>query len=130
MSTAAQFAANQASARQSTGQSPNKAECRSYSGATAISLAKSQKVITIVITNWSRAMVELKVRKFGNSLGVVLPKEVINRLHAADGEALFLIEAPDGGYQLTPYDPGFSKKMAKADDIISRYRNTLHVLAR
>jgi antitoxin component of MazEF toxin-antitoxin module len=30
-------------------------------------------------------VVELKVRKFGNSLGVVLPKEVINRLHTADG---------------------------------------------
>lgn len=27
-------------------------------------------------------MVELKLRKFGNSLGVVLPKEVINRLNA------------------------------------------------
>lgn len=47
-------------------------------------------------------MVELKVRKFGNSLGVVLPKEVINRLHASDGEALFLLEAEDGTYQLTP----------------------------
>ena len=43
-------------------------------------------------------MVELKVRKFGNSLGVVSPKEVISRLHTADGEALFLIEAPDGSY--------------------------------
>ncbi len=75
-------------------------------------------------------MVELKVRKFGNSLGVVLPKEVINRLHAADGETLFLIEAPDGSYRLTPYDPDFKKKMAKADDIINRYRNTLHVLAK
>jgi putative addiction module antidote len=75
-------------------------------------------------------MVELKVRKFGNSLGVVLPKEVINRLHTADGAALFLIEALDGSYQLTPYDPGFEKKMAKADDIIHRYRNTLHVLAK
>ena len=75
-------------------------------------------------------MVELKVRKFGNSLGVVLPKEVINRLHTADGKALFLLEAPDGGYQLTPYDPGFEKKMAKADDIINRYLNTLHVLAK
>jgi hypothetical protein len=30
---------------------------------------------------------------------------VISRLHTADGEALFLIEAPDEGYQLTPYDP-------------------------
>jgi putative addiction module antidote len=75
-------------------------------------------------------MVELKVRKFGNSLGVVLPKDVINRLRTGDGKALFLIEAPDGGYQLTPYDPGFEKKMAKADDIMRRYRNTLHVLAK
>jgi putative addiction module antidote len=75
-------------------------------------------------------MVELKVRKFGNSLGVVLPKEVINRLQTGDGEPLFLIDAPDGGYRLTPYDSGFEKKMAKADDIIGRYRNTLHVLAK
>ena len=75
-------------------------------------------------------MIELKVRKFGNSLGVVLPKEVINRLHTRDGEPLFLIEGPGGSYRLTPYDPGFEKKMAKADDLISRYRNTLHVLAK
>jgi putative addiction module antidote len=75
-------------------------------------------------------MVAVKVRKFGNSLGVVLPKEVIHRLHAGDGERLFLIEAPDGGYRLTPYDPGFEKKMAKADEIIGRYRNALHVLAK
>ena len=75
-------------------------------------------------------MVELKVRKFGNSLGVVLPKEVINRLQTADGKALFLIEGPDGSYQLTPYDPSFEKKMEQAEDIISRYRNTLHVLAK
>jgi len=75
-------------------------------------------------------MIQLKVRKFGNSLGVVLPKEVIKRLHAKDGAPLFLIEAPEGGYRLSPYDPNFEKKMAKADDIISRYRNTLHVLAK
>jgi putative addiction module antidote len=75
-------------------------------------------------------MVELKVRKFGNSLGVVLPKEVINRLHTGDGEPLFLMEAPDGSYRLTPHDPAFEEKMAKAEDIMSRYRNTLHVLAK
>jgi len=75
-------------------------------------------------------MVELKVRKFGNSLGVVLPREVINRLRTADGEAVFLIEAPDGGYQLTPYDPGFEKKMTKSTDILNRYRNALRVLAK
>ena len=74
-------------------------------------------------------MVELKVRKFGNSLGVVLPKSVIDRLNTEDGKPLFLIEAPDGGYRLTPYDPVFGQIMAKAEEIIGRYRNTLHVLA-
>lgn len=75
-------------------------------------------------------MVELKVRKFGNSLGVVLPKEVIQRLQTGDGERLFLIESPEGAYQLTPYDPSFEKKMKKAEDILRRYRNTLHALAK
>jgi putative addiction module antidote len=75
-------------------------------------------------------MVELKVRKFGNSLGVVLPKEVIQRLRAGDGERLFLIEAGDGEYRLTPYDPEFERKMAKADEIMARYRNTLHALSK
>lgn len=75
-------------------------------------------------------MLELKVRKVGNSLGVVLPKEAITRLHTTEGGCLFLIEAPDGGYQLTPYDPAFEKKMTKAEDIIGRYRNTLHALAK
>jgi putative addiction module antidote len=75
-------------------------------------------------------MVELKVRKFGNSLGVVLPKEVISRLQTANGERLFLIESADGDYRLKPYDPAFEKKMKKAGEIITRYRNTLHALAK
>lgn len=75
-------------------------------------------------------MVELKVRKVGNSLGVVLPKEVVQRLQTGDGEVLYLIEAPDGEYRLTAYDPNFGKKMAKAEDIIGRYQNTLRVLGK
>ncbi len=75
-------------------------------------------------------MIELKVRKIGNSLGVVLPKEAVNRLHARDGDRLFLIEGPHGSFQLTPYDPAFEKKMEKAEDIIGRYRNTLNALAK
>lgn len=75
-------------------------------------------------------MVELKVRRFGNSLGVVLPKQVIARLNTRDGAPLYLTEAPDGGYRLVPFDPAFEKKMAIAEDIIARYPNTLHVLAK
>ncbi len=73
-------------------------------------------------------MIELKVRKFGNSLGVVLPREVIDRLHGREGEALYLIEAPDGAYLLTPHNPAFGAKMAQADDIVRRYRTTLRAL--
>ena len=94
------------------------------------SLIAALNVITIVLTLLEKPVVELKVRKFGNSLGVVLPKEVVNRLQTGDGKPLFLIEGLDGGYQLTPYDPAFKKKMKKADDIISRYQNALHVLAK
>ncbi len=75
-------------------------------------------------------MVTLKVRKFGNSLGVILPREVVDRLKTKDGEPLFLIEGPDGSYKLTPYDPAFAEKLAKAEKIMGRYRNTLHVLAK
>jgi putative addiction module antidote len=74
-------------------------------------------------------MSQLKVRKFGNSLGVVLPREVINRLKTGDGQSLFLVDAPDGSYRLTPYDPTFEAKINKAEEIIGRYRNTLKALA-
>jgi putative addiction module antidote len=75
-------------------------------------------------------VVQLKIRKFGNSLGVVLPKEVIQRLRTGDGERVFLVESGDGDYRLTPYDPAFEKKMEKAEEIMGRYRNTLHALAK
>lgn len=75
-------------------------------------------------------MIELKVRKVGNSLGVVLPKEAVSRLHANEGDRLFLVEAPEGAYQLTAYDPDFAAKMEKVEDIIRRYRNTLRALSK
>jgi len=55
---------------------------------------------------------------------------VIDRLQTSNGERLFLIESGDGDYRLTPYDPAFEKKMAKAEGIMGRYRNTLHALAK
>ena len=75
-------------------------------------------------------MVELKVRKFGNSLGVILPREVVARLNTAVGQRLYLTQAPDGSYRLAPFDPDFEHKMAKAGDIIRRYPNTLRALAK
>ena len=78
----------------------------------------------------SPPVVELKVRKVGNSLGVLLPEEVVSRLRTKDGQPLYLTEASDGGYNFKPCDPAFGEKMAKAGDIMNRYRNTLQVLAK
>ncbi|PIQ97153.1 MAG: AbrB/MazE/SpoVT family DNA-binding domain-containing protein [Nitrospinae bacterium CG11_big_fil_rev_8_21_14_0_20_56_8] len=74
-------------------------------------------------------MVNLKVRKIGNSLGVVLPREVLNRLHLGNGDKVFLTETPDGSYRVTPYDPEFEKQMKIAEEGMGHYRNTLRTLA-
>ena len=75
-------------------------------------------------------MVQLKVCKFGNSLGVVLPKEVIDRLQTSEGSQIFLIEIEGGDYRLTSSDPVSETKMAKANEIVTRYPNTLRALAK
>src|SRR5690349_10221694 len=74
-------------------------------------------------------MIELRVRKYGDSLAVILPREVIRRLGANEGGGLRLIEAP-GGYRLIPRDPGFKMKMAKASRLVGRYRNALRALSK
>jgi len=75
-------------------------------------------------------MLNLKVRKVGNSLGLVLPKEAASRLRVADGDELFLTEAPDGSYVLTPYDPEFERQMTLAEEGMRRFRNALRTLAK
>jgi putative addiction module antidote len=74
-------------------------------------------------------MTALKLTTIGTSTGVIIPKEMLARMNLAKGDSLYATETPDGGYRLTPYDPAFVQKMEKADDIMRRYRNTLHVLA-
>ena len=81
------------------------------------------------MTSATSSPLTAKVMKVGNSLGLILPKDVLARLNVTAGDSLFLIEGP-GGYRLTPYDPVFDQKMTKADDIMRRYRNALRELAK
>ena len=74
-------------------------------------------------------MTSLTVRKIGNSLGVILPQEVLGKLRVQEGDRLTLTESPEG-MKLTAYDPEFSRKMKKAEEIMSRYRNALRELAK
>lgn len=75
-------------------------------------------------------MTKLKLTEIGASTGVILPKEMLARMNVGKGDTLYAIEFPDGSYRLTPHDPTSAEKMEKAEDIMGRYRNTLHALAK
>jgi putative addiction module antidote len=72
---------------------------------------------------------KLKVRKFGNSAGVILPKELLTRLRIGEGDTLYATEAPDG-IRLTAADPSFETKLALAEQIMRDDRDILRVLAK
>ncbi|MFS8035969.1 AbrB/MazE/SpoVT family DNA-binding domain-containing protein [Xanthobacter sp. AM11] len=74
-------------------------------------------------------MVALKLGKIGNSVGAVLPKEVLARLKVEQGDTLYLTETPDG-YHLTPYEPEFEAQMEAARKIMKKRRNVLRELAK
>jgi putative addiction module antidote len=74
-------------------------------------------------------MVALKLRKVGNSVGVIMPQEALAALHVGQGDTLFFTEAPDG-YRVTPYDPDFERQMVVARRVMKRDRNLLHELAK
>jgi len=71
-----------------------------------------------------------KVRKIGNSLGIVLPKEALQTLRVEEGATLFLTEAPKSSLTITPERPGFDDTMRVAEEGMSRYRNALRELAK
>jgi putative addiction module antidote len=75
-------------------------------------------------------MIQLKIRQVGNSLGVVLPKELLTRLNVKNGDTLYLTDAPNGEMRVTPSDPIFDAQMHVARELMSQYRNTLRELAK
>ncbi|HVE16810.1 MAG TPA: AbrB/MazE/SpoVT family DNA-binding domain-containing protein [Chthoniobacterales bacterium] len=74
--------------------------------------------------------IETKVRRIGNSLGIVLPKEALNALKVEEGATIYLTEAPEGALRMTPEQPGFDEMMRIAEKGMQRYRNALRELAK
>jgi putative addiction module antidote len=72
----------------------------------------------------------LQVRKIGNSIGFILPKEMAARLNLKEGDKLFPVEQPGGGFILTPHDPDFERAMTIARRGMKRYHNALAELAK
>ena len=72
----------------------------------------------------------LQIRKIGNSVGLILPKELLARLHLKEGDKLHIVEQPDRGLKLTPYDPKHAETMRIARDVMDEYQDTFRALAK
>jgi putative addiction module antidote len=70
----------------------------------------------------------LKLTTVGSSTGVVLPKELLEKLRVSKGDLLHVIETPNG-IELTPYDPEFATQMAVAEQVMRSDRDVLKKLA-
>jgi putative addiction module antidote len=74
-------------------------------------------------------MAELKLIGVGNSVGVVLPKELLVKLGLQKGDTLHAIEMPDG-FRLTTAEPEFEAQMQVARQLMHKWRNVLRELAK
>jgi putative addiction module antidote len=72
----------------------------------------------------------LQIRRIGNSLGLILPKDLLARLNLAEGDKLHVVEQPERGVQLTPYDPVHARGMQIARKAFKSYANTFRELAK
>ena len=74
-------------------------------------------------------MTALKLTQIGNSVGVILPKDVLARLKLGKGDMVFVTDAVNG-ITLSPYSTDFDAQMTAARDIMKRRRQVLHELAK
>jgi putative addiction module antidote len=74
-------------------------------------------------------MTALRLTGIGNSVGVILPKEVLARLGVGKGDTLYAVESPDG-LRLTVADAEFEAQIKVARRLMKKWRNVLHELAK
>ncbi|MDZ4861301.1 MAG: AbrB/MazE/SpoVT family DNA-binding domain-containing protein [Candidatus Hydrogenedentes bacterium] len=73
-------------------------------------------------------MKRLKVRRIGNSLGAIIPREMLQRMRIDEGDEIFAVEEADG-IKLTAFDPEFPRAMKAFEEGRKKYRNALRKLA-
>jgi putative addiction module antidote len=72
--------------------------------------------------------IAVKITTIGNSVGIVLPKEVLNRLHVEKGDSLYVTDSP-GGVQLSPYNAELARKLDAFEQVMRENRDVLKKLA-
>ncbi len=71
----------------------------------------------------------MKLTQIGNSVGMILPKELLARLGVSKGDTLYTIDEPDG-VRLTTADPEFQSQMDAARRVMRERRAVLRELAK
>lgn len=74
-------------------------------------------------------MQPLRVTQIGNSLGVILPKEITNYLHVSKGDTLYVTLSPNG-LEVSPYNAELEAEIAMGQAFMNEYRETFKVLAK
>lgn len=74
-------------------------------------------------------MTALKLTQIGNSVGVILPKDILTKLKVEKGDTLFVTETTNG-VTLTPYDPALDEQIAVGRELMHEFRDTFHQLAK
>lgn len=71
----------------------------------------------------------LKITQIGNSLGVILPRDILSRLRLEKGDTVHVVETPEG-LKMLPFDPELGEQLALGRDFMREYRDTFHELAK
>jgi putative addiction module antidote len=71
---------------------------------------------------------KLKITTIGNSTGVILPKELLEKLRVSKGDTLFAIETSKG-IELTAYNPEVAEQMKIAEQVMREDRDALRKLS-
>lgn len=72
--------------------------------------------------------ITVKLTTVGNSTGIVLPKELLEKLRVQKGDVLHVLETPNG-IELTSFDPEFARQMDVAERVMREDRDILRRLA-
>jgi putative addiction module antidote len=72
----------------------------------------------------------LQIKKIGNSVGLILPKDLLARLKLSEGDKLHVVEQTERGLKLSPYDPKHVRAMEIARRSFRKYADTYKALAK
>ena len=72
----------------------------------------------------------LQIKRIGNSVGLILPKDLLARLKLKEGDKLHVVEQTERGIKLSPYDPKHAKAMEIARRSFRKYADTYKALAK